>query len=87
MRDASIYYILGALVVSLLAFLTFRSRRTTPRGRASGGGDQLLADLRSDLLTKMGHDFDAVDRIVNGLRRKHQENHSHLSTSVQSKTG
>jgi hypothetical protein len=71
MREAAIFFLLGVLVLVLLWHRIFRSRRTTARHRASDRGDPGLASVRRDLLTKMGHDVAAVDRIVNGLRRKH----------------
>ena len=37
------------------------------------GDDPLVAALRRDFLVKMSHDKAAVERIVNGLRKKHPE--------------
>ena len=71
MRDASVYYLLGVVALALLALVRIRSKKSGSSASVEDGDDPHLAALRSDLLTKMKHNQPAVDRILNGLRRKH----------------
>lgn len=73
MRDASLFYFLGAVALALLALVLIWSKKSRPKSRPADKHDARLNALRSDLLMKMGHNHAAVDRILNGLRRKYPD--------------